>query len=154
MEEVITCGIFLVDKNKKVLCVEPFGKRVGEKLSIPKGVYEENEDGIYFNAALRELKEETSFDLSKNLDCFNLISQFGKSPYKGLKKSLISFFVYLDKDLSEFEFKCASFFDLDGKSYPEISNFTWLTLDEAKEQLHYTQSKFIDEIKTYLEWMK
>ena len=142
-----TCGIFLVSKNK-ILCCLPYGCRIGEKLSIPKGMRDDNEKP--FEAALREFEEETGYSLiDKIIDLQTQnkeveIKDLPQSKYKNNDKTLISYAIKIDEDLTNEEFICNSYFFKDGKEYPEISEYYWLTFDIAKKRLHPTQARLID----------
>jgi len=149
----ITCGIFLYDAvNKTILATRSYGSRKFEKLSIPKGMFDEDLDKDYIEGAFREFREETSVDLIKlfnngeditdNSNFFNL----GFSQYSTKTKKLNAFLLISKNDLSDLVLICESFFKSDGKEFPEISEYYWLTLDEAKERLHETQSILIPKI--------
>jgi 8-oxo-dGTP pyrophosphatase MutT (NUDIX family) len=103
--------------------------------SIPKGLPEKNEP--FEDAAKRELYEETNL----KLDDFNH-SEFIKlpdSPYTKQRKTLISFLVFVNKDLSSFKFKCHSL--VDGK-FPEVDKFEWVD-EQGLQRLHESQSRLI-----------
>ena len=77
-----TSGIFLISNNK-ILLVHPTNG--GKHWSIPKGLVELDDDSI-LDAGIRELFEETSFDL-KQYD--NIIPQYlGSIKYKTQCKTL------------------------------------------------------------------
>jgi len=149
----ITCGIFLYDSvNKKILVTRSYGSRKFESLSIPKGMFDTDLDKDYVDAAFREFKEETSIDLIKLFDNGEQIQNghtffnLGFTEYSTKKKKLNSFLLISKDDLSDLVFICNSFFEKEGKEFPEISEYFWLTLDEAKGQLHETQANLIPKI--------
>jgi|GEM_PF-4202600 len=142
-----TCGIFLVS-NDKILCCLPFGSRIGEKLSIPKGLKNDGEKP--FEAALREFEEETGYSLINKIIELQTenkeveIKTLPQSKYRNNEKVLVSFVVKITEDLTNEKLVCNSYFYKEGKEYPEIAEFYWFTFSEAKNKLHPTQAKLID----------
>jgi 8-oxo-dGTP pyrophosphatase MutT (NUDIX family) len=150
MAKEITCGIFLYDSiRKKILCCKPFinGSKDVKFWTIPKGRIDEY-DKDYFAAAVRELKEETSVDLSK-ID-YDKHHELDFVEYKHGKKSLKPFLIISKKNLKDIELKCLSFYENEKGKFPEIGGYFWFSLDDAKDKLHYTQSQCIPEIEKIL----
>lgn len=136
---VETCGIFIINKEKKVLLIHPTFHS-GDVWSIPKGRKEENESS--WEAALREVKEETNFTLNTKESIFQV-----EKIYDNKKKKLVAFFVETSDDVTNYPFECISFFERKGKQIPECDKFQWFTLEEAKKVVHKTQTEAIEEFE-------
>lgn len=149
MQTPISCGIFLYDAvNELLLITKSFGSRKFEGYSIPKGLFDES-DSNYEEAARREFVEECGVDLSE-IDA-TFVKEFPLVPYPKSSKKLKSYLYVSNSDLSHLNFQCNSYFEKDGESFPEISSFHWVTLEEAKSKLHSAQSILISELKNALE---
>lgn len=132
-----TAGILFLNNEFKLLVGHPTGH---EGWSIPKGKLEEGETS--YEAALRETWEETNVDLGL------VVAYIELEPvrYTHGKKKLKPFIVFEDENSKinskGFELKCNSIVPDDAKwnaGKPEMDDFKWVTIDEAKEILHYTQ---------------
>jgi len=134
---VNTCGFFILDKKYNVLICHPTNSSV-DSWSIPKGLQENNE--TVKAAAIRELEEETSIIVESSDDFVRLPD----SPYRKAKKQLVSYLLVVD---SRPPTKCDSMVNKDGKVFPEIDEFKWVSLDKAEELLHHTQASLIDKIR-------
>jgi predicted NUDIX family NTP pyrophosphohydrolase len=71
------------------------------------------------------------------------------------KKKILYPFVVFEKDnlhlnWDKFEIKCNSNVPQDRGGFPEMDDYKWVSLDEAKTILHETQKNCIDEIKKML----
>ena len=144
MPIVETAGIFFINNDNMLMIGHPTGH---DKWSIPKGKLEKGETS--YEAALRETWEETNVDLSLSvsqyeLDCIR---------YKHGKKKLKPFIIFEDENRkinSEgFVFKCNSYVGKDSKwnpNLPEMDDFKWVSLEEAREILHYTQVECLESI--------
>lgn len=128
---MITCGIYLLDKNGLLLIC----KATGGGWGIPKGLQDEGES--FWNTAKRELLEETSINL--DLFEFDKPKKLPKIKYKKRNKYLISFVVRLNINHNELKLKCISSFTKDNKQYPEIEKFNWVTIEVAKNIIHESQ---------------
>ena len=144
MAKVIAAGIFLVNKDGKLLVCHPTN-HAADFWSIPKGKVEDGEELI--DAAIRETYEETNIDLST---CKGIIG-LEMVNYKHKKKALYPF-VALERnnstlDWNGFDIKCNSNVPEDRGGFPEMDAYKWVSLDEAKMLLHDTQVACLDKIK-------
>ena len=143
----ITCGIFLQRKDGKVLFIHPT-LSPDRFISIPKGIYEDT-DGTYFNAAKRELMEETGINLD---DYSGEIEEIeGIFQYKTRNKALKAF-IFRSEQQIEQKLACTSYFYHEGKNYIEADEFYWLDPHEihiysssCPFSPHQTQQKIIDQ---------
>ncbi len=145
---ISTCGIFLISLDNLILIGHPTN---GTKWSIPKGELDEGETTL--ECAIREFKEEANIFLSRHQ-----INDLSNVKYSHGKKTLVPFYFKSLIVASEFSPKCYSMVELPGQEpFPEIDEFKWVTLEEAKELLHETQVEALKELegiggvfKTYL----
>jgi 8-oxo-dGTP pyrophosphatase MutT (NUDIX family) len=151
MPRVKAAGVFLIRKDNTILIGHPTGHNVNV-WSIPKGKIESGED--YLEAALRECEEETNVELRPHFPCNYY--ELEKEVYKHKKKELYPFVIFekdIDVEFDSFELKCNSFVDIDSKynpGLPEMDDFKWVTIEEAREILHHTQTACLDKIKSML----
>ena len=138
---MITCGIFFIDKNDKILIVHPTNASM-KRWSIPKGGIDKGETEE--QAAKRELLEETSIDLNK---LGGELIPIGHSQYTTRNKTL-SAFAYEYDDVYTGKLKCTSFVD---NKFPEVDKFKWVGFIEAFVLLHPTQQ---DLLQHYLKTRK
>lgn len=144
--KVITSGLFIFRNNNKFLICHPT-KHSPNFFSIPKGKIEENE--VYLECAFRETFEETNLDLKGSND-FE-IYYLGAKDYNNKKKRLYPFLL-LEKEDSQFdwnsiELKCNSMVIRQKVIFPEMDDYKWVTLSEAKNMLHHSQVSCLKEIK-------
>lgn len=119
----ISAGIIITDMN----CILLGHSTGNDYWDIPKGIVEKGED--YKETAIRETIEEFGLDFSNQ----NLI-ELGLMNYTP-SKDLYLFLVIVD-DMPDTETcKCDSYFELNGKQYPEIDDYKIIHLDEC---IHYT----------------
>lgn len=113
-----TCGVFIFCGDELLIC-----KAYKGGWSIPKGLKEPNESTQ--EAAIREtnvcLDGETLFPLSPSV-------------YENRRKVLKSF--YCELKIKPTNLKCNSFF---GNNLPEVEEYKWVTVLEAKKRLHKSQ---------------
>jgi 8-oxo-dGTP pyrophosphatase MutT (NUDIX family) len=145
MGKTIAAGLFIVRKDSKVLIAHPTNHKP-DFWSIPKGKVEDNETCL--EGALRETYEETNLDLSLT-SCFDIHTL--PSVNYSHKKKIIYPFLFLEKNDSDFDWdgitlKCNSNVPKERGGFPEMDDFKWVTLDEAKGLLHATQVACIDKI--------
>jgi predicted NUDIX family NTP pyrophosphohydrolase len=141
-----SAGILLYtydDGELRVMLAHPGGpfwtKKDDAAWSIPKGLFEENEKPI--EAAKREFKEETGFDVEGELiELGSLKQPSGKIVY--------AFAFEQDLDVSKI---VSNTFELEWpsnsgniKKYPEIDRCQWFGLAEAKIKILKGQAAFID----------
>lgn len=112
------------------------------QISVPKGVANPGED--LFDAALRELFEETGIDVRKY--AYKTKEVDGTIRYRHGKKCLKAYVLEVDdvdSDFSDQVLQCTSFFESDGSGpgIPEVDGFVWLDpTDLEGYTLHDTQS--------------
>lgn len=139
---VIAAGIFIVRKDKKLLVCHPTNHNPNF-WSIPKGRLEEGESTI--QGALRETYEECNIDLVDTND----FKTFEMKPVNYKRDKVIYPFLYLEKvdskvNWSDINLKCNSYVPEKLGGFPEMDDFKWVDLDDARYILHYTQSSCID----------
>lgn len=141
----ITCGIFLQRKDKKVLFIHPTLSPEGF-ISIPKGIYEDKDEN-YFNAAKRELLEETGVDLDQYEG--QAIEVEGFFQYHTRNKALKAFIYKTDHQIDQ-ELQCQSYFVDNDQQYIEADAFYWIDPTTIHKQSdipyspHHTQQMVID----------
>lgn len=136
----VTAGIFLITKSNKLLITHPTNSP-DNVWSIPKGLVDKNEST--FEAAKRELLEETGIDL--NLNDIVDIRYYGKIKYPKRKKYLTGYVVEIGHD--EFlnkKLECNSMVHLPDKIFPENDDFKWVDFSEALKLIHVTQKKVLE----------
>lgn len=131
----ITCGIFLIDKNKNILICRVTNSK--NHWSIPKGLCDKNEKLL--DAALRELKEETSILLSNQN-----ISFVGSFKYSKSNKILTAFCCNIDYSIDANQLRCESMVNENGRIFPEVDKYEWVSIEEAKKLIHETQILALD----------
>ena len=129
-----SAGIIIILNNKKFLLSHPSHSRWSNTYSFPKGHIEENESKI--EAAIRELKEETSIEVTEDMivDKEPIIVLYDDK--RGdIYKEVYLFKVYIN-DISEI--------GLDNETLPkemlQIEELDWcgfLTKEEAKTKIFY-----------------
>jgi len=149
MAIVETAGIFFINKDSKLLIAHPTGH---DFWSIPKGKLEKNEDSL--SAALRETWEETNVDLGEVTKWYELDTIKYKHGKKKLKPFIALEIENPKINSDEFVFKCNSIIDKKSKwnvGLPEMDDHRWVTIDEARNLLHYTQVECLDFITQIIE---
>ena len=149
MAKVIASGVFIVRKDGKLLVAHPTNHKPNF-WSIPKGKVDDGE--TFLEGAIRECYEECNVDLEDS-KFFNILPMQSVN-YKHKKKILYPF-LFLEKkdsklDWSKIELKCNSMVDDKRGDFPEMDDFKWVDLDEAKTILHDTQVVCIDKIKDFI----
>jgi 8-oxo-dGTP pyrophosphatase MutT (NUDIX family) len=144
MKQIIKAGIFIVNKNNELLVCHPTNHSP-TFWSIPKGMVENGE--MILNAAIRETFEETNIDFSKASG----LQQLKCVEYKNRKKLLYPFLAWepaiYGVDWDSFDIRCNSFVPLEKGGFPEMDSYLWCTISEARNLLHETQIKSLDEIE-------
>ena len=127
-----------------------FGRATGHKepnnYTIFKGQIEDGESLI--DTAIRELREESGIDVSADDRLNKHISSTPIFTYHMSQKDVIVFLL-VDSEgvLDSFEFSCSSFFQIDGKDYPEIDAYKKFTLDELEKVVFSSQLGLVEELK-------
>jgi 8-oxo-dGTP pyrophosphatase MutT (NUDIX family) len=145
MSKTIASGIFIVRKDKKILICHPTNHKK-DFWSIPKGKVDKGE--TLLDAALRETYEETNINLKNN---YNFAIHVLPSVNYSHNKKVINSFVYLESqestmDWSTIEIKCNSNVPLDRGGFPEMDEYQWINIEDAKPLLHETQAASIDKV--------
>lgn len=142
-----TCGVFVFDRDGLVLVCHITGQPwINGKWSIPKGMPDGDEP--YLAAAIRELREETGLALFVD----DLVPGEPVS-YTTKKKTLHPFTATLKCSHAEIQnyygvtLRCDSMFEdkKTGEFKPEVDSFDWVTVERAKELMHESQVRGIDQ---------
>ena len=88
----------------------------------------------YTAATITELKEETSIILNNPQLKF-----IGDFKYLKSNKMLKAFYLKIDEKIDENSLHCSSMVNLKGRIFPEVDQFKWVNLEEAKKLIHQTQ---------------
>lgn len=147
MAKTIAAGIFIVKKDGKLLICHPTN-HAPDFWSIPKGKVEEGESMI--DGALRETFEETNIDLAVAID-FS-IHELEPVNY-GHKKKILHPFLFLETmdsfiNWEEQLIKCNSNVPEERGGFPEMDDYKWVTIDEARNLIHETQVACLDKVET------
>jgi 8-oxo-dGTP pyrophosphatase MutT (NUDIX family) len=137
---VTTCGIYLYSTLLKKILICHATNSSWKTWTIPKGLKDNGEE--CFNAALRELKEETGID-AQNINIVN-VHPLSKVKYQKQNKFLESFLLITDTDLNSHNFECSTYTD---NKFPEVDKWKWVSIEEMNELLHESQQKNYDAIK-------
>ena len=142
-----TCGIYLINKNDKLLITHPTNHPLFGSWSIPKGVPDKDES--FLDAAIRETFEETGIDLTGIVMNRNIKIHYLPSViYKSNKKTLYSFLI-IDKELDDVKVVCDSLATVNGVSFPENDDYKWVHISHIymlKQYLHEPQTTNLEEI--------
>lgn len=137
-----SAGVIIILKNEKVLLCHPTRSKWFGSYSFPKGGIEEDESTL--DAALRELKEETSVVINKNK-----ISNI-KDPIivdyvnkKGIKYKTITLYTVYINDVSEINLP-SEIIDLERLQVEEIDWAGFLTKSEASVRIFHRISHLLD----------
>lgn len=148
MSKTIAAGVFIVNKNNKLLICHPTNHKPNT-WSIPKGKVEAME--TFKDACVRETFEETNIDLS---DYKHKLIMLDSVNYSHKKKMLIPFVLFENDcellDLSLITIQCNSNVPEDRGGFPEMDDYDWVTIDEARNLLHETQVACLDKVKQLL----
>lgn len=144
MVKTIAAGIFIIRADKKLLVCHPTNHKA-DFWSIPKGKADEGETML--ETALRETFEETNIDL-KTMNGFRVYEL--ESVVYGHNKKMIFPFIYHEPspivDWDGVEIKCNSNVHPERGGFPEMDDYKWVTLEEARPLLHDTQAACLDKI--------
>lgn len=146
MAKTIAAGIFIVNRDKKVLICHPTN-HPADFWSIPKGKVEAGEELI--DAAIRETFEETNIDLKE----FHMMANMSPLTYTHKKKVLNPFIWYEEVNpnfnCKDFKLQCNSNVPEDRGGFPEMDDYRWVTFEEAKKLLHSLQANAIDKVEAW-----
>ena len=142
-----TCGIYLINKNDKLLITHPTYHPDFGSWSIPKGV--PNTDEAFLDAAVRETLEETGIDLSQMILNSNIkIITLPNVVYKSGKKTLYSFLV-INNEIGDIDVVCNSLVVRGKDSFPENDKHKWVHISHEymlRQYLHEAQLIHISDI--------
>lgn len=148
MAKVLAAGVFLVNKEKKILICHPTN-HPADVWSIPKGKVEKEE--LEIEAALRETYEETNVDLTQ----VDWIIELDVQTYSHKKKAIKPFVVMETKnpsiDFNSFDLKCNSNVPKARGGFPEMDDYMWVDIDTARKLLHETQVACLDAIEKFID---
>lgn len=142
-----TCGIYLINKNDKLLITHPTNHPDFGSWSIPKG--EPEQDEAFLDTAVREMEEETGIKLSNLILNPNIkLLPLPNVVYKTGKKTLYSFLI-INKELDDIDVVCSSLVNRQTGSFPENDRHKWVHISHVymlKQYLHEAQLVNIDYI--------
>ena len=145
MTKVTAAGVFLVNKSNKLLICHPTRDPLNV-WSIPKGKVESLE--TFVDACVRETFEETNIDLSDYKDKMIMLDSVN---YSHKKKMLIPFVLFENDcdylDLSIVKIQCNSNVPDERGGFPEMDDYKWVSIDEARVLLHETQVACLDKVR-------
>ena len=130
----ITAAIVIINPRGDILGCHGTGKPHDMGFDFPKGLVEPDETDM--EAALRELREETSLVLDDNqlIDC-------GIYPHN--KEKNIHLFIHRTEIIPEpNNLVCLSFFTLNGKEYPECDFFEIIPKEDRNKFNKVLWNKF------------
>ena len=141
----ITSAVVLIDKEGSILGCHGFGKPKDSGYDFPKGCVEEGESDAY--AAARELMEEADIYLydpythGKGYNKVHELIDCGIHPHN--KEKDIHIFLFKVNGFPELkDLKCTSFFEVNGKKYPEIDGYEVITKENRNKFNKVLQNKF------------
>jgi len=140
---IITSGTYLYSTlMNRILVCHPTNSR-WNNWSIPKGVMEKGEE--IYDVCVRELNEETGIDIDK----INILAshRLPTRKYQKQEKSLESYLIITDTDFSDHKFISNL---VEGKDFPEIDKWKWVTLEEAVKMIHQSQIENLPLIPTLI----
>ena len=142
---VDAAGLFLINKSNKLLICHPT-KHKPNVWSIPKGKVEALES--FVDACVRETYEETNIELS---DYKRKMIMLDSVNYSHRKKTLIPFVLFENDceglDLSLITLQCNSNVPEERGGFPEMDDYKWVTIEEARDLIHETQVACLDKVK-------
>lgn len=144
---VKAAGLFLVNNENKILIGHPTN-HAPNFWSIPKGKTDDGE--LEHDAAIRETLEETNIDVKD----YQILHILPRVNYNHKKKCLYPFVLFEKEnpfDFGKFDIKCNSNVSDDRGGFPEMDDFKWVTLDEAKDILHETQVKSLKYVQLLID---
>lgn len=151
-----SAGILLFkkeDQQLKVMLVHPggpfFAKKDAGHWSVPKGEFEQGEDPL--EAARREFREETGYPLKGKEIPLQAVKQKGG-------KVVLAWAVPGDLDVSAIR---SNTFEIEWpprsgrrRSFPEIDQAAWFSIEEARVKINPAQQAFLDELIQLIETKK
>lgn len=141
-----TCGIYLFNINTRQFLIGHVTNTKGA-FSIPKGCYDDT-DANYFEAAKRELLEETNIQL----DDLNITMTVPLKHVAYKNRILVSYLVIIDEAPGKLNnIRCTSMFtNARGTEEPEIDYFKWVTIHESNFYLPISQRENLNSINSII----
>jgi 8-oxo-dGTP pyrophosphatase MutT (NUDIX family) len=133
-EPLVTCGIYLFDKNTGKILICHAAKASWKTWSIPKGLQDKDES--FYDAAVRELKEETGIDAAELHIVFTAVLKPVK--YKKQNKLLMSFLMITDTPLKDHICHCET---ITRQGYAEVDGWAWIKPEELLQRVHESQQE-------------
>lgn len=137
-----SAGVIVILKNEKVLLCHPTKSKWFGSYSFPKGGIEQGESTL--DAALRELREETSVVIDKNkisnLEDPIIVDYLNK---KGTKYKTITLYTVYINDVSEIDLT-SEVIDLERLQVEEIDWAGFLTKSQASVRIFHRISHLLD----------
>ena len=137
-----SAGVIIILKNEKVLLCHPTKSKWFGSYSFPKGGIEQGESTL--DAALRELREETSVVIDKskisNLKDPIIVDYVNK---KGTKYKTITLYTVYINDVSEIDLT-SEVIDLERLQVEEIDWAGFLSKSEASVRIFHRISHLLD----------
>jgi len=136
MRNVHSAGI-LIKSGDKYLLAHATGQKSDKGWGIPKGRLDEGED--HATAAVREVGEEVGLDIPKSEIKKLGVTEYKSSDEDGKIHKILTVFIHEgDESLQTQKLECASYFTPPWSKnpnvkIPEIDDFKWVTLGEAKD---------------------
>lgn len=143
MSKPTTCATLLQFEHTILAC----HAMLTEHWDLPKGLAEAGEYGNedYSHAAVREVKEETALILYPEWLRFIQLAHYNR-----------------DKDIALFHYRmlykpdhaslyCSSTFTKDGKEFPEVDGYEWMSLDHFMRHTSKVMREYIERNKAIIE---
>lgn len=133
--KLMTCAVVIINNNGDILGCHVTGKPKGIGFDFPKGCSDLGESDL--QTALRELYEETGIIMSNEelIDCG--IHNHNK------KKNIHIFLCKTDTMPMIEKLKCSSYFNFNGKQFPEIDYYEIIPKSKRHKFNKVLQDKFI-----------
>lgn len=151
-----TCAMVLIDKDGNILACHGTGKPADTGYDFPKGCVDEDE--THFEAACREMKEETGLTL-ESLYKNNLIAvaqQLDGGIHKHNNHKDIHLFLCPLKEFPKIEsLECTSFFTApNGKEFPEMNGYKIISKEERNlfNKVLWDKFPIIDKINSMVDY--
>lgn len=154
---ITTCAMVLINQEGDILACHGTGKPKNYGYDFPKGcVDDENES--HFEAACRELKEETGLTIeqldSEGLRASDYIIDGGVYKHN-VKKNIHLFLCPLTKFPNLETLECTTFFQTkQGKSLPEMDGYKIITKEERNlfNKVLWNKFEIIDDLNAKFEY--
>lgn len=134
----ISCGILIYNGNNELFLCHSTGNSFWD---VPKGLNDEGES--FIETAIRELKEETGFIVTKEE-----LKDLGEFKYNS-SKNLYLFEYIGKKSFNEKDSVCTSYFEhfRTKKMLPEVDKFEYMSKDKALTNVCKSMNKLLEQNK-------